>query len=179
MNNHLKNLSLFKEIFLFPFEKDLSSLRKDSNEKSRIYHAASFKIGDKICLYRAAKTTGTRPGQFVTLWKRPNEKIEPFDTKDSISYVIIATEDPLGKEKGFFIFSNAVLIEKKIISNTLKNRKGKLAFRVFPPWSENFVVDGAIKTQNMSLSAKKSQNWQLGYYFSAKKEHNQNPFELS
>lgn len=179
MNSFPASLLNLEQIFLKPFHQKLSSIKEDPNKESQAYNAFSFKLNEKLCLYRTAKTTGTRPGQFVTIWKRPKEKIEPFDTKDSISYVIIATEDPLGKEKGFFIFSNAVLIEKKIISNTLKNRKGKLAFRVFPPWSENFVVDGAIKTQNMSLSAKKSQNWQLESYFPAKKEYGKNPFEFS
>ena len=54
--------------------------------ESAEYGAYRFGLNDKNIVFRVAKTTPTKIGQFVTLWKRQNagDVIMPFDTTDSI-----------------------------------------------------------------------------------------------
>ncbi len=49
--------------------------------ESAEYGAYCFSLDHKKVLFRIAKTTPTKIGQFVTLWKRPSPKgeIVPFD----------------------------------------------------------------------------------------------------
>ena len=137
-------------------------------DRSKAYQAYSLKINGKKSLFRVAKTTGDRPGQFVTLWKRPEIEIGPFDLSDEIEFVIVSACSPRsleGKEKrGYFVFDQKILLKKGIFSEEKESKKGKLGFRVFPPWSEEFIRVNPIKTQRMSVSAKTSQKWQVKCY---------------
>jgi hypothetical protein len=114
------------------------------------YKAFRCQLNDLFILYREAKITPTKTGQFVTLWKRKlGQSIEPFHVSDNIDFVIVSTRN---EEKfGQFIFPKSVLIEKGIISTEMK--EGKRAFRVYPPW------DLAENKQ-----AQASQKWQLNYF---------------
>ncbi|MGO4772251.1 MepB family protein [Flavobacterium sp. W22_SRS_FK3] len=118
--------------------------------ESAEYNAYRFEINKKKICYREAKTTPTKTGQFVTLWKR-NESgtIEPFNFFDAIDFVIISVR----KENKFgqFIFPKAVLLEKGIFSTSAK--EGKRATRVYPPWDVT-----------ASKQAQKTQQWQLDYF---------------
>ena len=118
--------------------------------ESAEYRAYTFKVNNKSVRYREAKITPTKVGQFVTLWKRIGEgPIQPFDASDDIDMVIISVRD---KENfGQFIFPKSILIEKRIL--TSKNKEGKRAIRVYPPWN---------KTD--SKQAQKTQQWQLNYF---------------
>ena len=157
-------LQIFKQKFIDSEGKQTSYFQEDPYSESKAYQALSFKVDRETYFFREGKTTGTRPGQFITFWKRPQKEIEPFDKSDEIDFLVIASKDPLGKELGFFVFPKLILLKKKILSDISLQKKGKLAFRVFPPWSESFIPNGAEKTQKMSISAKKTQEWQLKYF---------------
>ena len=128
------------------FECSFPEKEKESAE----YAAYSFTINEKSILFRSAKITPTKIGQFVTLWKRIEKgPIQPFDYTDAMDLIVISVR----KENcvGQFVFPKAVLCEKGIISTTTK--EGKRAIRVYPPWDE------AINKQ-----AQKTQQWQLEYF---------------
>ena len=73
---------------------------------------------------------------------------------DSIDLVVISTRH--NNNYGQFIFPKSILSKHEIIAN---NKKGKLAFRVYPPW------DITINKQ-----AKKTQKWQLQYFLEILKD---------
>lgn len=128
------------------FECSLPQKEKESAE----YGACVFTLNSQSVLFRTAKITPTKTGQFVTLWKRIEKgPIQPFDDTDPIDLVIINTrkDDRLGQ----FIFPKSVLCEQGIISTSRK--EGKRAIRVYPPW------DLATNKQ-----AQKTQKWQLEYF---------------
>jgi hypothetical protein len=117
--------------------------------ESSEYGAFRFSLNDCQVVFRIAKTTPTKIGQFVTLWKRPHNVIVPFEVNDDIDFVIISVSDT--ENHGQFIFGKDILLEKGILSQG--DKKGKLAFRVYPPWTKPSAKD-----------AIKSQQWQVGYF---------------
>ena len=105
--------------------------------------------------YRLAKITPTKNGQFVTLWKRkPKGPIQPYDESDKIDIVIVNVIK--NNHQGVFIFPAEILVEKNIFS--VKNKGGKRAIRVYPPWDKP-----------ESKQAEKTQKWQLDYYLEISK----------
>jgi hypothetical protein len=120
-------------------------------KESSMYCACTFKLGEKKIRFRTAKTTPTKSGQFVTVWKRSSQgPIIAFDKEDDIDFVIISTHKE--GRSGHFIFPKSVLIAQKIISENTKG--GKLGFRVYPPWG--------IAANSQAL---KTQQWQTLYFF--------------
>lgn len=85
------------------------------------YKACRLGLNGYSIVFRVAKTTPNKIGQFVTLWKRPNpeSEIKPFDKDDNIDFVIINTSDAI--HSGQFIFNRETLIAKNIMS---RNNKG-------------------------------------------------------
>jgi hypothetical protein len=142
-----KDLILLREI-LFDncnFEITQPTLETESSE----YGACTFTLNNLNILFRTAKITPTKTGQFVTLWKRINQgPIQPFDSTDPIDLFIVSArkEDHFG----LFIFPKSILITKEIVSDI---KEGKRAIRVYPPWD--------ITT---SKQAQKTQKWQLDYF---------------
>ena len=128
------------------FELSNIEIEKESAE----YAAHRFEINNLKILFRQAKITPTKVGQFVTLWKRAKEKdpIEPFKITDNIDLFVINVKTE--KRFGQFVFPKSVLIEKGIVSDI---KEGKRAIRVYPPWN---------KTENKQ--AQKTQKWQLSYF---------------
>ena len=128
------------------FEISNVKIEKESSE----YFAHRFEINNLKILFRQAKITPTKVGQFVTLWKRKKDKdpIEPFEITDNIDLFVInvKTEERFGQ----FVFPKSVLIEKGIVSD---KKEGKRAIRVYPSWD---------KTENKQ--AQKTQKWQLSYF---------------
>lgn len=119
-------------------------------KESEEYRACRFEINGKKVIYRVAKTTPKKVGQFVTCWKRETlgAPITPFEY-DDIDYLIVGISD---KERlGQLIFNREILIKKGIVSH--HGNDGKLSFRVYGPW--------VIPTIS---SAIKAQKWQLEYY---------------
>jgi hypothetical protein len=118
--------------------------------ESAEYGAYTFELNGQAIIYRAAKTTPTKIGQFVTLWKRISKSpIQPFDSADSVDFIIISTRTP--GHFGQFVFPKSVLCEQDIIS--VKEEGGKRAIRVYPPWDKT-----------ISKQAQKTQKWQLKYF---------------
>ena len=121
------------------------------------YNGCTFDLNEFKIIFRKAKITSTKIGQFVTLWKRNSDGItEPFASLDVFDYVIIYVKS--NENFGQFVFPKSILIEKKIISSD-KN-EGKRGFRVYPIW-ETAINKQAIKTQK----------WQLKYFLKTNSEN--------
>jgi hypothetical protein len=129
---------------LFPFSEPITEV------ESAEYGACRFTLNGSKIIFRTAKITPTKIGQFVTIWKRNAEGITaPFDVSDDFDVIIIHTRKD--EKWGQFVFSKAILLEKGIISQ--KNKGGKRGFRVYPPWD---VVD--------NKQAEKTKKWQTDYF---------------
>lgn len=126
----------------------LSNLKLE--KESLAYSACQFELDGTAVLFRLAKITPTKIGQFVTFWKRSNKgTIAPYEVADAIDFFIINTKSK--NEFGQFIFPRLVLAEQGIISTHLK--EGKRVMRVYPPWD-----------LPSSKQAQKTQQWQLPYF---------------
>lgn len=124
------------------------ALEKESKE----YDACNFKINALKIHFRKAKITPKKEGQFVTFWKRiESGVIAPFEESDHFDFLIVEITDEL--QLGYFVFSKAKLISRKIVSTEIK--EGKRAFRVYPSWS--------IPKNKQALA---SQNWQMECFVS-------------
>ncbi|MFI6046884.1 MepB family protein [Nocardia sp. NPDC051321] len=118
--------------------------------ESAAYAAHSFTVDGRSVRFRAAKTTPTKVGQFVTVWKRSaGGPIEPFDVADPIDLFVISTSDR--DRLGQFVFPVDALRERGVLA--VDGHGGKRAFRVYPPW--------VITTNRQAAS---SQAWQLDYF---------------
>ncbi len=119
--------------------------------ESAEYGACRLGVAGRVVVFRVAKTTPTKIGQFVTVWKRPQpgDEIAPLDSGDGVDFVAVAVTD--GVRHGLFVFDQAVLLTHGVMSRG--GRGGKRALRVYPPWSTPVAKD-AIKTQR----------WQLPYF---------------
>ena len=119
-------------------------------EESSAYSVCKFELNGNPILFRYAKTTPTKIGQFVTIWKRTEKgPIVPYEKSDNITLLIVCTKSV--NRFGQFVFPQSVLAEKGISSTATK--AGKRALRVYPPWD--------IPT---SKQAQKTQDWQLSYF---------------
>ena len=118
--------------------------------ESAEYGACTFDMNNRHIIFRVAKITPTKVGQFVTFWKRiGNSPIMPFDMADDFDLFVVAVRDH--NHFGQFVFPKDVLQAKGIISKDGKG--GKRAMRVYPLWD---VTDNS--------QAKKTQAWQLNYF---------------
>jgi hypothetical protein len=132
------------------FDKCGLEMTELKEKESKEYSAYTFSLNGLSVLYREAKTTPTKAGQFVTLWKRNKNKIiEPFESTDKIDLVIINThkEDNAGQ----FIFTKQALLNNKVFTH--ESKEGKRAIRVYPPWEKE-----------LNKQAQKTQQWQLEYF---------------
>ena len=78
------------------FKCSLPEKEKESAE----YGAYSFQLNNKSIVFRAAKITPTKIGQFVTLWKRiGNGPIQPFYYTDAIDLIVISVrkDNPIAR----------------------------------------------------------------------------------
>lgn len=119
-------------------------------KESAEYSACHFRLDDQLVQYRLAKITPTKSGQFVTLWKRKLKgPIQPYDVSDKIDIVIVNVIK--NNHRGIFIFPAEALVKHGIFS--VKNKGGKRAIRIYPPWD-----------QAESKQAEKTQQWQMDYF---------------
>lgn len=122
----------------------------EAEAESADYGAFTFGVNGASIRFRVAKTTPTKVGQFVTLWKRPGKgPIQPFDQSDALDYCVVSTRTP--EQFGQFVFPKSVLVARGILS--VAGLGGKRALRVYPPW------DGTTSRQ-----AKATQRWQADYF---------------
>lgn len=142
------DLKLIDELVFKPCNFILKNMKPES--ESQEYAALTFQLTNYKILFRKAKITPTKTGQFVTLWKR-NEKgiTEPFNLTDELDFYLIATKTPTNF--GVFIFPKKVLHHHKILSDPA--RDGKRGIRVYPSWDET-----------TSKQAQKTQVWQTEYF---------------
>lgn len=114
------------------------------------YDACKYHLDNFSVLFRTAKITPTKIGQFVTIWKRiGNGPIQPYDETDPIDLFVIATR--MGENFGHFVFPKSVLRKRDIVS--VNGKGGKRGIRVYPPWDTP-----------ASQQAQKTQDWQLEYF---------------
>ncbi|MFG2888150.1 MepB family protein [Streptomyces sp. NPDC048248] len=118
--------------------------------ESAEYGACEFTLDGRAIRFRVAKTTPTKVGQFVTVWKRSEGgPIQPFDAEDPVDFFVISTRED--ERFGQFVFPREVLRERGIVS--MKGSGGKRAFRVYPPW---------VTTTNRR--AGNTQTWQVKHF---------------
>lgn len=147
-NKH-PDLHLSYELVYEPCEIACTSKPKRQPEGEE-YGAFDFSLDQIQIKFRVAKTTPTKVGQFVTLWKRIGKgPTMPYDTKDPTDVFVICVRE--GKNFGQFIFSKNVLASENILSKSGKG--GKRAIRVYAPW---------VKTTNSQATNTKS--WQTRYF---------------
>lgn len=120
-------------------------------QESREYGACRLDLDGVAVVFRVAKTTPTKVGQFVTVWKRPrpSDEITPLDSRDGVDVLIVSVAD--ASQRGQFVFDQQALLEYGVMSRD--GQGGKRAIRVYPPWSKPVAKD-AIRTQR----------WQLRYF---------------
>lgn len=133
--------------------------------ESAEYGAHGFTVDGSAVRFRVARTTPTKVGQFVTVWKRSADggPIRPYDSGDPVDLFVISTRDTgdgVGDDSGGtggsggsgqFVFPRAVLRERDIVSTD--GVGGKRGFRVYPPW---------VTTTNRQ--AGRTQKWQVEYF---------------
>jgi hypothetical protein len=121
--------------------------------ESAEYGACRLSLSGYNIAFRVAKTTPTKIGQFVTVWKSlyTGAPIIPLDSEDKIDFLIVNVFD--ATHQGQFVFNRKTLLERSIFSD--QGQGGKLSFRIYPPWIHP-VADAAIKTQR----------WQVPHFFS-------------
>ena len=118
--------------------------------ESKEYGAFDFEMNGHHIKFRVGKTTPTKIGQFVTLWKRLGKgPIQPYDLNDPVDLFVVSVRK--AGHFGQFVFPKSVLYEKGILSKDGKG--GKRAMRIYPSW------DIAENSQ-----AKRTQAWQLLYF---------------
>ncbi|MBX9838135.1 MepB family protein [Silvanigrella sp.] len=147
-------LQLSKIIIDFVSNLNLKITKEPLRElESAEYGACQFEIENNNIIFRVAKTTPTKIGQFVTFWKRPSleAEIAPYDLEDHFKFIMVFVFND--KNSGIFLFDKSILSKKGVIS--IHNKGGKRAIRVYPPWCNPD-----------SKQAIYSQKWQCEYYIS-------------
>lgn len=148
------NLQTINDVLCKPNNLTITDLSIDTESKE--YTACTFAINNGQIVFRSAKTTPTKIGQFVTLWKRPfNKEIVPYSNLDPIKLYLIYTKTT--KNEGLFIFPKEILYKNNVLSDG--QQPGKRGIRVYPTWD-----------QPTSKQAIKSQQWQVPHFIDLKKE---------
>jgi hypothetical protein len=127
-----------------------SCTRPVAEPESADYAAHEFTLDGRSVRFRAARTTPTKVGQFVTVWQRSQAgPIRPFDLTDSVDLFVISTREP--HHFGQFVLPVDALVRHGVVSTN--GSGGKRAFRVYPPW---------VTTTNRQ--AERAQAWQLAFF---------------
>ncbi|MFF7590594.1 MepB family protein [Kitasatospora purpeofusca] len=130
--------------------------------ESAEYAAYGFTLDGLAVRYRAARTTPTKAGQFVTVWKRsPGGPIQPFDVTDPVDLFVISTRDD--HNFGQFVLPKDALRRHGVVS--ANGSGGKRAFRIYPPW-----------VAPASRQAGRTQAWQLDFFL---RLHQDGPVDLA
>ncbi|MNN18490.1 MepB protein [compost metagenome] len=91
--------------------------------ESAEYGASRFGLDGHTIVFRVAKTTPTKIGQFVTIWKRPTSgsTIAPLDVDDGVAFVVVSVFD--ATHRGQFVFDQKILASKGIMAINGKGGK--------------------------------------------------------
>lgn len=118
------------------------------------YGAHAFEVNGRNAVFRVARTTPKKAGQFVTLWQRttPDGRgpIRPYDSSESVDLFMVSVRGDAAL--GLFVFPQDVLVARGVVSRGFIG--GKRAIRVYPPDSEP-----------TNKTAESTQRWQLEHYF--------------
>ena len=130
---------------------EFSCISTPTNEpENEKYGAFEFTVNNANVKFRVAKTTPTKVGQFVTLWKRIGKgPILPYDANDPFDLYVVCVQE--GQNVGQFVFPKKILALQDILSKS--GNGGKRAFRVYAPW---------VTTENAQASRTKA--WQTRYF---------------
>ena len=122
----------------------------EAEPESAAYEACRFRLNDRTVVFRTAKITPLKTGQFVAIWKRDTDgQTAPFDLADQIELFVICVNN--GVRQGQFIFPVAELNKQDIVSGY--GKKGKRGIRVYAPWD---ITE--------SPQAKRTQQWQCNFF---------------
>lgn len=153
------DLELIDELVFKPLDFRVKDVKSDS--ESQKYDAQNFELNELKVIFRKAKITPTKTGQFVSIWKRNKLGITvPFDERDELDFMIIAAKTSINF--GVFIFSKKVLLQHHILSD--QSRDGKRGIRIYPSWDET-----------TSRQAQKTQLWQSQYFLDLSHENQIDP----
>lgn len=123
-----------------PHNQEYESIQFDSNSSS--YQS------------RLARKTPKKKGYFLANWIKDESNINiPYSTNNFSDFLIVLIIDEANQ--GYFNFPKEILVEKGIIMTDTS--KGKMAFRVYPPWETD-----------LNTTALKTQNWQIQYFTNIK-----------
>jgi hypothetical protein len=118
------------------------------------YGAHTFEVNGRNAVFRVARTTPKKAGQFVTLWQRTTPggrgPIRPYDSSESVDLFMVSVRGDAAL--GLFVFPQDVLVAGGVVSRGFVG--GKRAIRVYPPDSEP-----------TNKTAESTQRWQLEHYF--------------
>ncbi|MCG7419194.1 MepB family protein [Macrococcus epidermidis] len=129
-------------------DREIIVEKEDWNKEYEGLHILSGILNFKS---RLAKKTPKKQGYFVAIWKKDSlNKNIPFNENDIGDYLVVNILD--NNNEGQFVFPVSVLIEKGIIQS--KKSKGKMAFRVYPPW-----------VKDLNKTAMVSQKWQTEHFY--------------
>lgn len=115
------------------------------------YDACSFELGACRVLFRSARVTPTKKGQFVVFWKRADDDSTiPYDRQDLFDVLVVSVviEGCFGQ----FVFPKNELVRRGYVS--INSVGGKRAMRVYSP---DEIVE--------SVQAKRTQAWQTSFFF--------------
>lgn len=139
---------LWRKIFYNIDKQNINIELEQWNEEYESMHILCETIDFKS---RLAKKTPKKSGYFVAIWKKDSlNKNTPFNNNDIGDYLVVNILDD--NNKGQFIFPVDVLIDKGIIQS--EKSKGKMAFRVYPPWEVE-----------LNKTAFASQKWQTEHFY--------------
>jgi len=126
--------------------------------ESADYGACRLSVNHQTVVFRVARTTPTKVGQFVTLWQRPGgvNEIAPLDSEQGIAAVMVAVFDE--ENRGIFLFDGDILVKQGVFSR--QGVGGKRALRVYAPW-----------VTPLSRQALKTQQWQSRYFYPLHSEY--------
>lgn len=114
------------------------------------YGAFVAEVGRGTIRFRVGKLTPTKPGVFVSVWRRAQDgSTEPFAAEDDVDLLVITAREE--SRVGQFVFPRSTLVEHEIV--TVAGCGGKRGFRLYPPWSAT-----------TNKQARKSQQWQTAYF---------------
>ena len=147
-NTKISEINLLNELVFKSCDLKITNLKPES--ESQEYSAHRFQLNEQHIIFRIAKITPTKTGQFVSIWKRNEQRITtPFEVKDQLDFLMIVTKTAI--QLGVFIFPKKILLEQQIFSD--ERRDGKRGIRVYPVWDET-----------TNKQAQKTQLWQTEYF---------------
>jgi len=147
----MKSISRLQDTLYSRLGVTMSKIKPDTSKQK--YFACSFCLGPKKILFRQAKRTPNKRGQFVTLWKREG-RILPFSKTDDFDLVVVQLEEEDDGHNGQLILNKEALTKHKILATD--DQQGKLSFRIYPPWCDD--IHG-------NKQAIRTQAWQKDYFW--------------